>query len=231
MERMSQGKGKACQIAGIMENTVSNGDTGGLKRDQQLLAFILVNPLKSQSCCKVTPKNGSWLGCPWIAWMGWCRFGLWASLQTGLSFWQPLWAGVTPCQTPPESPECQSLEGWIQTATTTRVNVTKRAWKSSRRVFKWPVGCSKRAVDAMLLELGVLNHRGVATTACKACVRLSGVMIRVHSLFILLGMTDPSSTYVELWCRKVFFKMWDSLRWFYPIAVREDKNSHVGQWQ
>lgn len=26
-------KGKACQIAGIMENTVSNGDTGGLKRD------------------------------------------------------------------------------------------------------------------------------------------------------------------------------------------------------
>lgn len=33
MERMSQGKGKACRTAGIMENTVSNGDTGGPKRD------------------------------------------------------------------------------------------------------------------------------------------------------------------------------------------------------
>lgn len=33
MERMSQGKGNACQVAAIMENGVSNGDTGGLKCD------------------------------------------------------------------------------------------------------------------------------------------------------------------------------------------------------
>lgn len=79
---------------------------------------------------------------------------------------------------------------------------------------------SKCAVDAMILELGILNHQGVAATACKACVRKSGMMRRVHSLFILLGMTDPSTTYVELWCRKVFFKMWNFLRGFYPRAAR-----------
>lgn len=33
MERMSQGQGNACQVAAVMESRVSNGDTGGLKRD------------------------------------------------------------------------------------------------------------------------------------------------------------------------------------------------------
>lgn len=32
-KNVSGQRGKACQIAGIMESTVSNGDTGGLKRD------------------------------------------------------------------------------------------------------------------------------------------------------------------------------------------------------
>lgn len=73
---------------------------------------------------------------------------------------------------------------------------------------------SKCAVDAMILELGILNHQGVAATACKACVRKSGMMRRVHSLFILLGWLIPVLPMWNCGVEKYFLKCGISLEDF-----------------
>lgn len=114
------GKGKTCQMAGITEHAVSDCDTGGLKRDSQLFAFILIKPLKSQPCSKMTPKDGSWPGCPWNAWMGWWAF------RPSSSVWT---MRVWPCARLPQV--CQVPKPW---GLTLNNNPSKRN-KESLKIF------------------------------------------------------------------------------------------------